>query len=128
VTDPLNSSPTLSPTAKKILDHAAAERKREPHHSPTQQAAHHETEQVSVGQPATAPRAGHRKSPSVGDMISRTIFGGFWGLVAVGLAWTGLSLVFTGDMSGLITVGVSVLPGLYSRYIFRGGRFRILFW
>ena len=124
------TDPILSPTAQKLLDHATAERKQSLHHTDASpHSATHEDAEEYTAQPVDtpAPTMQHRR-PSIGDMISRTIFGGFWALVAAGLAWTGLSLIFTGDMSGFITVGVSVLPGLYARYIFRGGRFRLLFW
>jgi hypothetical protein len=71
---------------------------------------------------APAPKIG------VGDMISRVIFGGFWALVTLGLFISGMTAVAKGHASGLLALLAAVLTALYSAYIFRGGRFRILFW
>jgi hypothetical protein len=70
-----------------------------------------------------------RSGPSAGDLISRVIFGGFWSTVAVvALVASGLAVNQGSLGGGLIALGVALLCGLYARYIFRGGRFRILFW
>jgi len=76
------------------------------------------------GAPAAAPQSG----PSTGDVISRVVFGGFWTLVTIGCAFAGFALLSGGNASGLLALGIGALSGLYARYIFRGGRFRILFW
>jgi hypothetical protein len=62
------------------------------------------------------------------EIGSRVIFGGFWALVAVGALVGGLSLMGHSPGTGLLGLLVAVLAGLYSRYIFRGGRWRIMFW
>jgi hypothetical protein len=72
--------------------------------------------------PAPAPKIG------VGDMISRVIFGGFWALVTLGLFISGMTAVAHGHAGGLLALLGAVLTALYSAYIFRGGRFRMLFW
>jgi hypothetical protein len=72
--------------------------------------------------PAPAPKIG------VGDMISRVIFGGFWALVTLGLFISGMTAVAKGHAGGLLALLAAVLTTLYSAYIFRGGRFRMLFW
>ena len=76
---------------------------------------------MSENQPTTPVRAG--------DMISRAIFGGFWSLVCLGSLVAAASGI-SGGHPGLFFGGlvVAILAGLYARYIFRGGRFRILFW
>jgi hypothetical protein len=61
-------------------------------------------------------------------MISRVIFGGFWALVTLGLFISGMAAVAKGHAGGLLALLAAVLTALYSAYIFRGGRFRMLFW
>jgi hypothetical protein len=54
---------------------------------------------------------------------------GFWSIVVVvALAVSGLAVTQDNLGGGLIALGVALLCGLYAGYIFRGGRFRILFW
>lgn len=70
-----------------------------------------------------------RTRPSAGDIVSRVIFGGFWTLVT--LAAFGLSMAAFSEGKGgggFALLVISVLTGLYAVYIFRGGRFRFLFW
>lgn len=68
-------------------------------------------------------------TPSVGEVISRIVFGGFWALVASGSLAAAVLLFAQGmPAGGLVCIGVALLAALYSRYLFRGGRFRILFW
>jgi hypothetical protein len=62
------------------------------------------------------------------DMTSRAIFGGFWIVVTLVALIGGIALLVNGVIGGLLLLGAGVLTGLYARYIFRGGRFRILFW
>ncbi|GAA1791501.1 hypothetical protein HC028_01060 [Planosporangium flavigriseum] len=78
---------------------------------------------MSVNEPTSRP------APRAGDIVSRVIFGGFWSVVTVAALIAGI----VGFSHGQAGVGfgaliVAVLTGLYARYIFRGGRFRILFW
>ena len=64
-----------------------------------------------------------------GEIISRIIFGGFWAAVTLGLAVAGFAVMGNGHAGGgLVSLGAAVLTGLYSAYIFRGGRVRFLFW
>jgi hypothetical protein len=75
--------------------------------------------------PMVRPVAG----PSAGDIIGRAIFGGFWSIVAVVAFIASGADVSHGKVgAALLALVVAVLCGLYARYIFRGGRFRILFW
>jgi hypothetical protein len=80
----------------------------------------------------TAPGSHQASAPApkigVGDMISRVIFGGFWALVTLGLFISGMTAVAKGHAGGLLALLAAVLTALYSAYIFRGGRFRMLFW
>jgi hypothetical protein len=62
------------------------------------------------------------------DIGSRVIFGGFWSVVALGALVGGVAILTQGNAVGLLVIGVGILAALYARYIFRGGRFRILFW
>jgi hypothetical protein len=62
------------------------------------------------------------------EIGSRVFFGGFWALIAVGALIGGLSLMGKSVGAGLLGLLVAVLAGLYARYIFRGGRWRIMFW
>jgi hypothetical protein len=66
--------------------------------------------------------------PGAGEMLSRTVFGGFWALVTLGMFIAGVAGMAHGHAGALLTIPVAALTGLYSRYLFRGGRFRILFW
>lgn len=62
------------------------------------------------------------------EIGSRVFYGGFWALVAV--VSTVAALASFGDSPGAAMMGlvIAVLAGLYARYIFRGGRWRIMFW
>lgn len=62
------------------------------------------------------------------EIGSRVFYGGFWALVAVVALVGGLSLMGDNGGAGLLGVLIAVLAGLYARYIFRGGRWRIMFW
>ncbi len=83
---------------------------------------------LATGLGHTGARPIPAQKVGVGDMISRTIFGGFWALVTLGLFISGMAGVAKGHAGGLLALLVAVLTGLYSAYIFRGGRFRMLFW
>ncbi|NUQ94998.1 MAG: hypothetical protein HOY79_00025 [Streptomyces sp.] len=62
------------------------------------------------------------------ETASRAIFGGFWCLVTAGGAVAAVKGLTDGDFGGfLLSVLVATASGFYARYIFRGGRFRILF-
>ncbi|MEU6141312.1 hypothetical protein ABZ848_13205 [Streptomyces sp. NPDC047081] len=82
---------------------------------------------MPVGPPvpdrAPGPPLGARES------LSRAVFGGFWCLVAVAGVVAGMKGLRDGDFGGfLLSALVAAASGCYARYIFRGGRFRILFW
>jgi hypothetical protein len=62
------------------------------------------------------------------EVGSRVMYGGFWVLATVLLVIGGFVLLGDGDGKGLLALLLAVLTGLYARYIFRGGRFRLLFW
>ncbi|MET7473076.1 hypothetical protein ABZT17_01745 [Streptomyces sp. NPDC005648] len=78
-----------------------------------------------------SPMPARPPAPALGvrETVSRAVFGGFWcliGAVAVVAAVSGLA---KGDVGGfLLSALVATASGFYARYIFRGGRFRILFW
>jgi len=74
------------------------------------------------------PRPAGDGGQKVMDMISRVIFGGFWAVVTVIAVVGGIALLANGMVGGLLLLVIAVLAGLYSRYVFRGGRFRLLFW
>lgn len=76
-----------------------------------------------IGSPRSVPAA-----VGAGEMLSRTLFGGFWALVTAGLILAAITGVAAGHLQALVALLVAVPTGLYARYIFRGGRFRILFW
>jgi hypothetical protein len=85
----------------------------------------------------TVPREGTGHAPerqsvsglSAGTIIVRAIFGGFWSIAAaVALIASGLGISNGKVGPGLIALALALLCGLYARYIFRGGRFLILFW
>jgi len=82
--------------------------------------------------PAAKASAGTRPAPvapiGVGEMLSRTLFGGFWALVTLGLLIAALAGVSNGHAGALLGIPAAALTGLYSAYIFRGGRFRMIFW
>jgi hypothetical protein len=63
-----------------------------------------------------------------GEVLSRSIFGGFWALVTAGLLLASFAGMAAGQPQALLALLGAVLTGLYARYIFRGGRFRMLFW
>jgi hypothetical protein len=77
--------------------------------------------------PTTPPRSA-AAAVGAGEMLSRTIFGGFWALVTVGLILAAFAGMAAGKPQALLALLAAVLTGLYARYIFRGGRFRMLFW
>lgn len=78
--------------------------------------------------PGPRPAAVPARKIGVGDMISRAIFGGFWALVTLGFFISGMTAIAKGHAGGLLALLGAVLTALYSAYIFRGGRFRMLFW
>jgi hypothetical protein len=79
--------------------------------------------------PATTPaRPAPKRAIGVGETLSRTIFGGFWAIVTLFLVIGALAGLSQGHAAALLAIPVGGLTGLYSAYIFRGGRFRILFW
>lgn len=131
MSEPHYSDPMLSPKARTDLEHAAAESKHERQVAHESHRAHPVATQPAIehpSQPVAAPSVPHRKRPSVADMLSRTVFGGFWSLVTVGLVIMGGQHIFSGDLSGFLTWGIALLTGVYARYLFRGGRWRLLFW
>ena len=66
--------------------------------------------------------------PGVGDIIGRIIYGGFWSAVTLGVTvFAFFSFSHGNGGPGFVGLVVAVLTGLYSAYIFRGGRFRFLF-
>jgi hypothetical protein len=78
-----------------------------------------------------APAASPQPAPAAigaGEMLSRTVFGGFWALVTGGLVLAALIGMADGRPQSLLGLAGAGLTGLYARYIFRGGRFRMLFW
>ena len=77
--------------------------------------------------PNRSPQA-PRSPVGAGDLLSRVIFGGFWAVVTVGLVLGGLAGATAGHPQALVALLPALLTGIYARYIFRGGRFRILFW
>lgn len=87
-----------------------------------------ETAPRLTAQASTRPRPAPKRAVGVGEMLSRTIFGGFWAIVTLGLVIGGLAGLSKGHGGALLAIPVAALTGLYSAYIFRGGRFRILFW
>jgi hypothetical protein len=61
-------------------------------------------------------------------MIGRVIFGGFWSLVSIGLLVAMTTAFGSGSSGGGFGCMIgAALTALYSIYIFRGGRFRFLF-
>jgi hypothetical protein len=79
-------------------------------------------------QASIRPRPAPKQGIGVGDAISRTIFGGFWAIVTLALFVGGLAGLSQGHAGALLAIPVAGLTGLYAAYIFRGGRFRFLFW
>jgi hypothetical protein len=80
---------------------------------------------------AWAPTASPRPAPAAigaGEMLSRIIFGGFWAVVTAGLVLATFIGMADGRPQALLGLVGAALTGLYARYIFRGGRFRMLFW
>jgi DNA-directed RNA polymerase subunit RPC12/RpoP len=62
------------------------------------------------------------------ETASRAVFGGFWCLVAIAGVVAMVSQLADGNFGGfLLSALVATASGFYARYIFRGGRFRILF-
>jgi hypothetical protein len=65
----------------------------------------------------------------VGTILLRVIFGGFWSLVATaGLVTSGWAMTHGEAGPGLLVLGAALLCATYAFYIFRGGRFLIIFW
>jgi hypothetical protein len=83
---------------------------------------------LTIGQRPLASRPAPARKVSVGDAVSRAIFGGFWAIVTLILFISGIAELAKGHAGGLLALLVAALTGLYSAYIFRGGRFRMLFW
>lgn len=85
---------------------------------------------MSAEHPATDPRIPTtRPGPGAGEILSRAVFGGFWAVVTLGIVIAGIAGFANGSPGGgFLALIVAALTGLYARYIFRGGRFRILFW
>jgi len=81
--------------------------------------------------PGWRPAASPQPAPvaiGAGEMLSRTIFGGFWAVVTAGLVFAAFIGMADGRPQALLGLVAAGLTGLYTRYIFRGGRFRMLFW
>jgi hypothetical protein len=79
--------------------------------------------------PAFKPRElPHRNDVNAGEIISRTIFGGFWSVVTLAAIVSGCVALGAGKAGGMLLWLLAVPTGMYARYIFRGGRFRFLFW
>jgi hypothetical protein len=85
---------------------------------------------MSPEQRSTEPRTpAARSGPGALEWVSRIIFGGFWTVVTLAAAIAGVTAFVHGSPgAGFLALVVAALTGLYARYIFRGGRFRILFW
>jgi hypothetical protein len=81
-----------------------------------------------TGRTSASSRPAPVSAIGVGEALSRTVFGGFWAVVTLGLLIAALSGVSNGHAGALLAFPAAVLTGLYSAYIFRGGRFRMLFW
>lgn len=90
-------------------------------HRPTQVAG-------TPGMVIPTPRPQAARPAGGFEVLSRAIFGGFWLMVTVGLVIFGITLLISGYAIGLLAFLAAIPTGLYSRYIFRGGRFRIIFW
>ncbi|MFI6071530.1 hypothetical protein ACIA5C_08060 [Actinoplanes sp. NPDC051343] len=57
------------------------------------------------------------------------IFGGFWSIAAAAALSASVLAIGNGMVGpGLVALAAALLCGLYARYMFRGGRFLILFW
>jgi threonine/homoserine efflux transporter RhtA len=71
--------------------------------------------------PPSAPSLGGR------EILSRTMYGGFWAVVAVVVGCVALTRLSDGEFGAfLLGIVVAAAAGFYARYIFRGGRFRFL--
>ncbi|MFF3615100.1 hypothetical protein [Streptomyces sp. NPDC002580] len=71
--------------------------------------------------PSSAPPLGGR------EILSRTLYGGFWTVVAVVSGYVALARLSDGEFGAfLLGSAVAAAAGLYAGYIFRGGRFRFL--
>src|SRR4029453_4303395 len=72
--------------------------------------------------------------PPVMDIASRVVFGGFWAVVTVIAVVGGVALLANGIVGGLLLLVIpppharAAATARYARYVFRGGRFRLLFW
>jgi hypothetical protein len=62
------------------------------------------------------------------EVGSRIFYGGFWAVVTVVAGISGVALLADGKPAGLLALIVAALAGIYAAYVFRGGRFRIMFW
>ncbi|MFD8300752.1 hypothetical protein ACFV29_00135 [Streptomyces sp. NPDC059690] len=81
------------------------------------------------GPPVPMPARPPAAALGVRETASRAVFGGFWCVIAVLGAVAAVSGLAKGDVGTfLLSALVAAASGLYARYIFRGGRFRILFW
>jgi len=97
---------------------------------------------ASCGRPAQTAGATIRSAPAARppqparpsrvekgmEIGSRVFFGGFWALVAVVATVAALASFGSNPSAGMVGLVIAVLAGLYARYIFRGGRWRIMFW
>jgi hypothetical protein len=62
------------------------------------------------------------------DMLGRIFYGGFWAGAAVLVGFGSLIGISKGHAAGLLGLIGAGLAAWYAVYIFRGGRFRIMFW
>jgi hypothetical protein len=81
-----------------------------------------------VPTPRPQPASGPSKLEKGMEAGSRVVYGGFWAVVTVGLVIAGFALLSDGNPSGLLSLIIAALTGIYAVYIFRGGRWRIMFW
>ena len=75
-----------------------------------------------------ATRSGPGKVVVGLEIGSRVFYGGFWALVAVVTMIGGFSIIGSNAGPGLLGLLIAALSGMYAVYIFRGGRWRIMFW
>jgi hypothetical protein len=75
-----------------------------------------------------APIPGPRPSIRPGDLLGRIFYGGFWAGAAVLAGLGSLVAIGKGNAVGLLGLILTGLAAWYAVYIFRGGRFRIMFW
>jgi SAM-dependent methyltransferase len=78
--------------------------------------------------PRTPPPSLTPKVKAGMEVGSRVFYGGFWVLVTAVFGIGGLAMLGDGNAGGLLGLIIAALAGIYAVYIFRGGRFRIMFW